>query len=169
MSKLALAGVFCLLAASCGGQEESPFVERGNEICRTLSSRSQELGPSPLVGAGQLTPEVAQAASEWAMQQQRLYATALEELRRLDAPDDLAGERNRLFDEVDALAGVGTRAAMALAESLAAQQRGDRQAEAAASRRLRAANREALGHANRGRRIARELGLVDCVDALFPQ
>jgi hypothetical protein len=52
-------------------------------------------------------------------------------------------------------------------QSLAAQQRGDAQAEAAANRRLEAANREARGHATRGRAFARELGLTACVDALF--
>jgi hypothetical protein len=119
------------------------------------------------MGARRLTPEVTEAAREWATQQQRLFAQALEDLRRLEPPDDLAAQRNRLFEAVDALGAVGARASVALDQSLSAEQRGDARAEAAANRRLEAANREALRHATRGRGIARDLGLAACVDALF--
>ena len=165
--RLALVGLACLVAASCGGGGQSPFVERGNEICGTLEARSDALGLSPLMAARELTPEVAEAAREWATQQQRLFAQALENLRLLEPPDDLAAQRDRLFDAVDALGAVGARASLALDESLAAQQRGDARAEAAANRRLEAANLEARRHATRGRGIARDLGLTACVDALF--
>ena len=96
-SSVVVVASFALLAGACGGADEDEreeFVARGNDVCRQLDREFDELGPPP--------PQASPDAGVWELRVQQLAQRAYGRLEALDAPDDLAGERDALVAAIAA-------------------------------------------------------------------
>ena len=118
----ALAVVLCLQAAGCGGDDpptKEEYVSRLNAICDEFSEEEKEIGePRTLGDLTERGPRIRDAFEE----------TVVDEVRDLEAPDEISAEADRLVtiaerqrDVLGGLVEAAERSDVAKVRELAAQ------------------------------------------------